>query len=198
MNDQLKRWVEGFVKNPGAESPIISQTAALIDSALPSDYFELLKHMNGGEGFVGNEYVRLYPVEKILLLNQAYGVEDFVPGLLIFGSNGSGEAFAFDTRGRLVSIVRIPFIPMDLKYSTPCGETLTQFFTFLAQQSPNANPLPGLLPNPETIGKEVHEITPVVFGGDPNDPNNKALLTPEEYAPYVVWWNRKYREMTGE
>ncbi|OPZ87951.1 MAG: hypothetical protein BWY76_00213 [bacterium ADurb.Bin429] len=51
--------------------------------------------------------------------------------------------------------------------------------------------------NPELIGIEVHEIQPIIFGGDPEDPENKALLTLKEYIPAVIWWNQKYRELTG-
>ena len=41
-------------------------------------------------------------------------MEEFAPGLLLFGSDGSGDAFAFDMRGPGMPIVRVPFVGMDL------------------------------------------------------------------------------------
>jgi len=154
--------------------------------------------MSGGEGVVGGNYFRLYPVEKIVALNQAYGVDEFAKGLIIFGSNGGGEAFAFDTRNASVAIVQIPFIPMDFKYLRNYGGTLYECLRQLQSKSQQADKDLGPLPNPTALGKEIHEIQPIVFGGDPIDSQNKVLLSPEEYAPYVVWWNRKYREVKGE
>ncbi len=38
-------------------------------------------------------------------------------------------------------------------------------------------------------GKEIFEITPVILGGDPNDPKNKTLLTREAHFEAVRYWN---------
>jgi len=42
--------------------------------------------------------------------------------------------------------------------------------------------------NPEFKGMQIHEIHPVKFGGDPTNPLNKALLTPEEHRLYNAFW----------
>jgi hypothetical protein len=39
-------------------------------------------------------------------------------------------------------------------------------------------------------GKEVHEIHPVKFGGDPTDPTNKMILPKEEHLDLTLWWAR--------
>jgi len=40
------------------------------------------------------------------------------------------------------------------------------------------------------FGKEVFDIKPLVLGGDPLDPVNKAILTRTEHIEAVRHWNR--------
>lgn len=40
----------------------------------------------------------------------------------------------------------------------------------------------------DAVGKDAHHIHPVKFGGDPIDPSNFVLLTPEEHKLYSDWW----------
>ena len=39
-------------------------------------------------------------------------------------------------------------------------------------------------------GKEVFEVKPVILGGDPTDPANKAILCREDHIKAVRYWNR--------
>src|SRR5438876_10095853 len=80
---------------------------------LPRDYVEFLQRSDGGEGFIGpNAYVILWQLSELVELNNAYQVEEYAPGLLIFGSNGGGEAYAFDTLASAMPIVSVPFVGM--------------------------------------------------------------------------------------
>jgi hypothetical protein len=38
--------------------------------------------MNGGEGFINDNYCRLYAIEDLMPLNEAYSVKEFAPSLL--------------------------------------------------------------------------------------------------------------------
>jgi hypothetical protein len=42
-------------------------------------------------------------------------------------------------------------------------------------------------------GKEIFEIKPVILGGDPDDPANKAVLSRADHIRAVVYWNRLIR-----
>jgi len=66
--------------------------------------------MNGGEGFVGKNFLRVWPVEDLIQANKDLLVNEGAPGLFLFGSNGGGEAFAFDTRSAPPPVVAVPFI----------------------------------------------------------------------------------------
>lgn len=95
---------------------------------LPGDYVRFLQETNGGEGFVGpNAYVILWRVEELLQMNKAYEVAEYAPGLFLFGSDGGGEAFAFDRRFDSESIVSVPFVGMDLALVRPQAANFQEF-----------------------------------------------------------------------
>ena len=45
------------------------------------------------------------------------------------------------------------------------------------------------------IGMEIFDIKPVLVGGDPHDPKNKAWLTRRQHIDAVRYWNRMIAEM---
>jgi hypothetical protein len=40
-------------------------------------------------------------------------------------------------------------------------------------------------------GKQIHEIHTVKFGGSPDDPENKILLSPKDHRVANTWWDRR-------
>jgi hypothetical protein len=100
-----------FDANPPANSSSIARCQASLGFPLPADYVEFLQRMDGGEGFIGKNFLRAWPVDELIQSNE--GVDERAPGLFLFGSNGAGEAFAFDTRSSPPPIVVVPFIGME-------------------------------------------------------------------------------------
>ena len=49
------------------------------------------------------------------------------PGLVVFGGNGAGEAYAFDPRGEYMTIVMFPWIGHDDEEILFQGRTFTEF-----------------------------------------------------------------------
>jgi hypothetical protein len=47
-------------------------------------------------------------------------------------------------------------------------------------------------------GKMVFEIHPVLLGGSPDDPRNKAILTRGEHIEAVRHWNGLIKELRGQ
>jgi hypothetical protein len=103
----------------GARSPAnpasIARCQSQLKFQLPADYVQFLEQMNGGEGFVGKNYLMAWSVEDLMQYNKDYHVEQRAPGLLLFGSSGGGEAFAFDARSTPPAIVAVPFIVLNLE-----------------------------------------------------------------------------------
>jgi SMI1 / KNR4 family (SUKH-1) len=123
-----------FNKRPPAAPEQIAAFSTASGLTLPLDYTAFLKQTNGGEGLVGpNAYLILFAVHELASLNKAYQVEDYVPGLLVFGSDGGGEAFAFNTRNNM-RVVRVPFVGMDTSTVEPLADTFTTFIEYLSKQ----------------------------------------------------------------
>ncbi|MHC6526849.1 hypothetical protein [Vibrio splendidus] len=44
-------------------------------------------------------------------------------------------------------------------------------------------------------GLEIFEITPVIVGGSPTDPENKTVLTRQQHIEACRYWNNVIREL---
>ena len=122
-----ERLLAKFNANPPADATSIRQFESQASLRLPEDFAQFLQQADGGEGFVGNAYVILWRVSELLEMNKGYQVGEYAPGLFLFGSDGGGEAFAFDTRAAAKPIVSVPFVGMELKLARPLGATFKAF-----------------------------------------------------------------------
>jgi hypothetical protein len=108
--------------NPGISEDALDIVMQALCVELPRDYREFLLVSNGGHGFLGQNYVMLWKAEEPKPLNAGYEVARFAPGLLLFGSDGGGEAYAFDTRESPWVVIQAPFIGIgDRRYAIPLG-----------------------------------------------------------------------------
>jgi hypothetical protein len=121
-----------FRRNEGATQQDFA-TVHKVDWAqrLPSDYCNFLKESNGGEGFVGNEYLILWKLDELERFNQEYEVGLYLPSVVLFGSNGGGEAYGFDTKAFPWQIVRVPFIGMSPELCKRVARSFSEFFANL-------------------------------------------------------------------
>jgi len=109
----MKEFLLTLEKNLPATDDLIAEAESHLGQPLPNEYIDFLKVTNGGEGFLGaNSYVMFWKVEELASINRSYQTEEYAPGLLLFGSDGGGEAYGFDTRLRQGSIIQVPFIGM--------------------------------------------------------------------------------------
>ena len=129
--------VRGFLdrlnRRPGAADGAIAETERRLSAKLPAEYVEFVKFTNGGEGVVGKEHVVLWSIGELLSMNRSYEVQKYAPGLLVFGSNGAGEAYGFDTRTPQWPIVQVPFVGMEWRYARSMGESFSAFLKRLHQ-----------------------------------------------------------------
>lgn len=116
-----------FSGKPGATEDVIKMAETQLGWAFPPDYRKFLGEMNGGEGFVGGNYLILWSVNELEQFNREYEVQEYAPGLVLFGSDGGGEGFAFDTRSSPAPVVQVPFIGMELEYANLVGNSFEQF-----------------------------------------------------------------------
>jgi len=114
-----------------AESTVVDGLSARLGVALPKDYTDFLKEHNGGEGFIGDNYIIFFKAEELADFNREYEVEKYAPGILLFASNGGGEGYGFDTQDAAMPIVRIPFIGMDRQSAETIARDLADLFARL-------------------------------------------------------------------
>lgn len=102
-------------RNPPATARDINDFVSRSNVNLPPGYINFMRESDGAEGTIGrrNHYLILWPLKRIIELNQQYHVEEFAPHLVLFGTDGGGEAFAFDRRTDPATIVRVPLIGFD-------------------------------------------------------------------------------------
>jgi SMI1 / KNR4 family (SUKH-1) len=116
-----------FTGNVPASPALVDRCQASVRFRLPGDYRQFLQRMNGGEGFIGRHYLMLWRIEEVVKENTGTYYAEAAPGLSLFGSDGGGEAFAFDTRFSPASIVIVPFIGMELSAAYCLAPTFNSF-----------------------------------------------------------------------
>jgi len=122
---------EGQLNGP-AEMSTIDNLSKNLAATLPESYIEFLKEHDGGEGFIGDNYIIFWKAEEVVDFNREYEVETYAPGIFLFASNGGGEGYGFDTLNAALPIVRIPFIGMDRQYAISVASDLPDLFAQLA------------------------------------------------------------------
>jgi hypothetical protein len=123
----IQRLLSGFNRNAPASVEAIREVESMLKAPLPLDYVDFLLYADGGEGFVGNSYLVLWPTKDLVTLNEAYGFPEFTPGLFAFGSDGGSEAFAFDMRSPSNQAVMVPFVGMALSEIFLIGSNFIKF-----------------------------------------------------------------------
>jgi len=133
-NDPMLRFLGRFRCRPRAIDAAIAESERRLGVKLPKEYVAFLGLCNGGEGVIGDKtYAILWSVEELASLNDGYQVQSYVPGLLIFGSNGGGEAYGFDMRTPEWPILAVPFVGMEWELAEPMGASFAAFLEHLYQ-----------------------------------------------------------------
>jgi len=83
---------------------------------------------------IGENYLILWKVEELDDMNVAYQVNEYAPGLLLVGSDGGGEAIAYDMRTSPWPIVKVPFVGMELLLAKPVASSFQVFLMELADE----------------------------------------------------------------
>jgi hypothetical protein len=127
MSFTVEQMLADFHRNPPSELAIIEKAEREIGFALPADYRNFLLEQNGGEGWIGRNYARLWRAEELAEINEGYGFSNLASAILAIGSNGGGEAYVFDRRTAEPSLVLIPFMDLDLDVAIPIATCFRAF-----------------------------------------------------------------------
>lgn len=124
---KLDQLLSRFNGNPPVDPAELAKFEGSTHLKLPDAYVQFLHKSNGGEGFVGGTYVIFWPIEMLDEMNVAYEVDQYAPGLFLFGSDGGGEGFAFDHRDASMPIVSVPFVGMELRVARRIAQSFAEF-----------------------------------------------------------------------
>ncbi len=111
--------------------------------AFPERYFEFLRFSNGGEGEFGAApgWFAPWSAVDVMHFNRIYEVQERLPGLIGFGSNGADEMFAFDTRdAEPWPVLAIPFTADDIEQATWVAQDFDTFAALIGVAPPRQNP----------------------------------------------------------
>lgn len=132
MNENIKKLIEKMELNHPATKEGLNVAELESGIKFPAQYVDFISEFNGAEGNVGeNSYLAIWPIEDIAQYNADYEVEKYTPSLVYFGSDGGGEAFAFDKSTSEAQIVMIPFTSIHIEDAILCGNTFNEFLQYL-------------------------------------------------------------------
>ena len=98
-------------KEPPANNTDFKLFIAMIDFKLPKGYLDFMKSSNGVEIELDNDFIILHPLTELFELNNAYNIDELLPGFFIIGSNGSENAYAVEKQSG--KIFKFPMIGLD-------------------------------------------------------------------------------------
>ncbi|SFD61184.1 SMI1 / KNR4 family (SUKH-1) [Chitinophaga sp. CF118] len=127
MKSYLEKLAKNFTPSIPATHDGIAEAERHFNISFPTDYKEFLLFTNGLEGEVDDGYLVLWSAKELIELNTTYHVTEFIEQIIIFGSDGAEEAFAFDISGTQPSIVKLPFIGMGYIPNEKLADTFEAF-----------------------------------------------------------------------
>ena len=94
----------------------------------PEDYLEFLKWSNGGEGYIGKNYVSLWKVEDLEVLNREYQIQTYLSkGYLGIGTDGGGICYGFYLEKQF-AIFKCSLGDLDINEITIVANSIKDFF----------------------------------------------------------------------
>jgi hypothetical protein len=189
MIGPMQYFMTDFIAGPPVSVESLRSAERDIGRPLPEDYKTFLLEHNGGDGFIGDKYFILWRAEELSTFNDGYEVSKYAPGLLMFGSNGGGDGFAFDTRTSSYRVMQVPFVGMSAADEFHVAASFNGLLEQMRKQMAHSSERPPKS-DPTLRGKEIFEIKPIVLGGSATDPENKVALTRGQHMEVVRYWNR--------
>ena len=133
IRERLRAILTAPYAGVGATEDSLQTVILEVGYRLPDDYLDFMRETNGYTGEVGARgFVCIWPIDEVLPTNQANHFREWIPGLVLFASNESGDFYAFDMRHQPPKVVAVPSIP-ELKYAVEVGPSFVGLLEHLAR-----------------------------------------------------------------
>jgi len=130
---KYEKLLKDFELNDPISDYLISEFERVEGLRLPRSFRDFLKVGNGGEGAVGEfGYANFWRLEDIAGLNRDYKVQQYLPGYLVIGSDGGGEAFAFKRDSQKEYYVQVPFVGLSEEDCMYMGNSFEELLSKLS------------------------------------------------------------------
>ncbi len=127
--------ISNFFSNFSPVLPVSTEIETfkkLLTFKCPSDYLTFITTYDGGDGYIGKDYLALWSVAEMIEINQFYKDEDplFFEKYWVFASNTGIFRYAFEKlTGHIIEID-----PYDDDYAMFMGTTLQEFLIELSKK----------------------------------------------------------------
>ena len=96
--------------------------------SFPEDYLFFLEWSNGGEGYIGENYVSLWKVEDLEALNKEYQIQTYLSKRYLgIGTDGGGVCYGFCLEKQF-SIFKCPLGDLDINKINIVADSIGDFF----------------------------------------------------------------------
>lgn len=100
-----------FTKRTNKPKTTFEESEKIINFKLPNDYKTFALNYSGLEGFIGEQYIRLWDFDEVIEMNIDYQIFEHLPNTLAIGGNGGGEYIAIEQlNDNSLRIVLSPFL----------------------------------------------------------------------------------------
>lgn len=137
------------------------------------------------EGWLDEEYIRVYASSDRQRISEIYGFGVFLPDYTPLGSVGL-DALCLAPDGKLYLI---PWVPLDEDQRIEQYDGMSGFMDDIAKIDQASESY-------EYYGKELHLVTPIVFGGEPDQETH--LIDQDAHAEICSFWNKTYARIKKE
>jgi cell wall assembly regulator SMI1 len=111
----------------GATESTIEAAENRLRQRFPDDYRSFLESENGIAKWYGDVYLSLYTIEQVVELNEIREHLAYQPELIHIGSDGGGEAIAFDFRQDPPTVILVNLVSTDWSEAILQAESFTEF-----------------------------------------------------------------------
>ena len=118
----------GWNSNKGANLNDIGIAQKQLHIVFPEDYLEFLKWSNGGEGYIGENYISFWKVEDLAALNAEYQIQKYLSEKFLgIGTDGGGICYGFCLEKEF-AIFKCSLGDLDIKEITIVANSIKDLF----------------------------------------------------------------------